>query len=106
MDVSTSRILTPARIVVLTPTVILIGSLAYLRFAARRETVPVPAGAKAGGLSLEPCDYPIENGNYGRRLRNTCRTGESGRSAVAADRAAGDPDPRPLRPASGADLPP
>ena len=64
MDVSTSRILTPARIVVLTPTVILIGSLAYLRFAARRETVLVPAGAKAGGLSLEPCDYPIENGNY------------------------------------------
>jgi hypothetical protein len=64
MDVSTTRILTPARIVALTPTVILIGSLAYLRFAPRRETVPVPAGAKAGGLSLEPCDYPIENGNY------------------------------------------
>jgi hypothetical protein len=21
-------------------------------------------GSKAGGLSLEPCDYPIENGNY------------------------------------------
>jgi hypothetical protein len=64
MDVSTSRILTPARIVTRTLIVILIGSLAYIRFAPPRETVPVPAGAKARGLSLEPSDYPIEDGNY------------------------------------------
>jgi hypothetical protein len=64
MDVSPSRILTPARLAALTPIVILIGTLAHLRFAPGPETVSVPASAKARGLSLEPCDYPTENCNY------------------------------------------
>ena len=63
MEVLTTPILTPARIVALTPTVILIGSLAHLRFAPGPDPVSVPASAKAGDLSLEPCDYQTENGN-------------------------------------------
>jgi hypothetical protein len=50
MDVSTCRIPTTAGIVDLTPIVILIGSLAHLRFASGPESVSRPAGAKAGRL--------------------------------------------------------
>jgi hypothetical protein len=64
MDVSPSRILTPARLAALTPIVILIDTLAHLPFTPGPETVSVPASAKARGLSLEPCDYPTVNGNY------------------------------------------
>ena len=65
MEVSTTPILTPARIVALTLIVILIGSLAYLRFAPRAETVAVPAGgANAGEPLLERCHYTTEDGNY------------------------------------------
>jgi hypothetical protein len=64
MDVLTSGILTPARIVALTPIVILIGSLLYLRLTPGPKTVCIPANAKSCGLSVEPCDFRTENNNY------------------------------------------
>ncbi len=46
------------------PVALLIGGLAYLRFAPNSDTVSVPEGAKAGDLALQPCDYKTENGSY------------------------------------------
>jgi pimeloyl-ACP methyl ester carboxylesterase len=64
MEAATNRIFTPARIVAFALIAILVGGLAYLRFGSGAESVSVPAGAKAGDLSLERCDYPTENGTY------------------------------------------
>jgi pimeloyl-ACP methyl ester carboxylesterase len=64
MQTPTPRIWTPARIVALALIAILVGGLAYLRFGTGSDPVTVPAGAKAGDLSLEDCDYATENGSY------------------------------------------
>jgi len=64
MNGSTTRILTLTRIVALALIVLLVGGLAYVRFAPKPATVSVLAGAKTGDLILEACDYPTENGNY------------------------------------------
>ena len=57
-------ILRPGRVVALALIAVLIGGLLYLRFAPGDGPVSVPAGAKAGDLVLEPCEYPTENGSY------------------------------------------
>jgi pimeloyl-ACP methyl ester carboxylesterase len=38
--------------------------LAYLRFASDGRAVSVPAGAKAGQMTLHPCRYGTEQGSY------------------------------------------
>ena len=42
-----------------------VAGLAYLRFAPDADQVSVPAGAKAGDLILEHCNYATESGSYG-----------------------------------------
>ena len=61
---STPRIATSARIVAVVVMALLAATLAYLRLAARVEAVSVPAGASAGDLILQPCDYLTEKGTY------------------------------------------
>lgn len=63
-DAPRTRGFTPARIVALVISAILVAALAYLRFAPGSAAVSVPAGAKAGQLSLKPCTYATESGGY------------------------------------------
>jgi pimeloyl-ACP methyl ester carboxylesterase len=58
------RVFTPARIVALGLIGLAIFGLAYLRLAPDGDEVSVPAGAKAGDIILESCDYATEDGNY------------------------------------------
>jgi len=58
------RVLTPGRLVALVLMAVLVGSLAYVRFGRESDPVSVPAGAKAGDLILERCDYQTEDGAY------------------------------------------
>ena len=55
--------MTRARIAALVVIAVLVGGLAYLRFAPD-DTVSVPAGAKAGELTLKSCDVATEDGSY------------------------------------------
>jgi pimeloyl-ACP methyl ester carboxylesterase len=64
MQPPTTRSFTPARIVALALIAVVVGGLAYLRFAPDSGAVSVPEGAKAGDLILEQCDYATENGSY------------------------------------------
>jgi pimeloyl-ACP methyl ester carboxylesterase len=64
MDSNSTRIWTPARVVALALIAVLIAGLSYLRFGTGSEPVSVPAGAKAGDLTLEDCDYATEKGTY------------------------------------------
>jgi hypothetical protein len=60
---STPRILTVSRIIGLVAIGLVVAGLAYLRFAPDGE-VSVPEGAHAGQLTLEPCHYATEDGDY------------------------------------------
>jgi pimeloyl-ACP methyl ester carboxylesterase len=53
-----------ARITGLILIVIVALGLAYLRLASGGDTVSVPAGAKAGQLTLHPCHYGTDAGSY------------------------------------------
>jgi uncharacterized membrane protein YdfJ with MMPL/SSD domain/pimeloyl-ACP methyl ester carboxylesterase len=64
MDAPTTRIFRPARIVALALIALAAVALAYLRFAPGDTPVSVPAGVKAGELTLRPCTYATENGSY------------------------------------------
>jgi pimeloyl-ACP methyl ester carboxylesterase len=64
MHASTTRTFTPARIVALALIALLVVGLGYLRFAPDSGSVSVPAGAEAGDLVLEDCDYATEAGAY------------------------------------------
>ena len=64
MDDPTTRILRPARIVALALIGLAVLGLAYLRFASDGDSVSVPAGGKAGDLTLERCNYATEDGSY------------------------------------------
>ena len=64
MDTPTTRIFTPARIVALAVIALAVGGLASLRLSSGDDSLSVPAGAKAGDLVLEPCDYATEEGSY------------------------------------------
>ena len=55
-------VITPGRIVALVLLLAAVAGLAYLRFGP--DSVPVPAGAKAGDVILERCDYGTEDGSY------------------------------------------
>jgi hypothetical protein len=63
MNVQKHRILGPARIVALVLIAVVLAGLAYLRFAPE-TTISVPAGAKAGDLTLTSCTYATEDGDY------------------------------------------
>jgi len=58
-----TRVFTPGRIVALLLIGVTVAGLAYLRFAPD-DGVSVPAGAKAGQLTLESCSYDTEKGSY------------------------------------------
>jgi pimeloyl-ACP methyl ester carboxylesterase len=60
----TARILTPGRIVALLLIAAAVGGLAYVAFGRGTDSVSVPAGARAGDLILERCDYATEDGSY------------------------------------------
>ncbi len=55
---------TPARIVALALIALLVGGLAFIRFAPDGGSVSVPDGATAGDLVLEDCEYATEDGAY------------------------------------------
>jgi uncharacterized membrane protein YdfJ with MMPL/SSD domain/pimeloyl-ACP methyl ester carboxylesterase len=57
------RVFTPARIVALVVIGFLVVGLTYLAFKPG-DAVAVPAGAKAGDLTLKPCSYATEKGSY------------------------------------------
>ena len=59
-----ARAFTPARIVALALIALAVAGLAYLRFAPDAGRSSVPAGARAGDLTLEQCYYATENGSY------------------------------------------
>jgi hypothetical protein len=61
---TTTRILRPARIVALVLIALAVLALGYLRFAPGKGAIAVPAGAKAGDLTLKPCRYSTEAGSY------------------------------------------
>jgi pimeloyl-ACP methyl ester carboxylesterase len=56
--------ITPGRIVALILIAAAVAGLAYLRFGPGDDSVSVPAGAKAGDLILERCEYGTEDGSY------------------------------------------
>jgi pimeloyl-ACP methyl ester carboxylesterase len=60
---NTTRVFTLSRIVALIVIAAAVGGLAYLRFSPD-DPVSVPSGAKAGDLTLEPCTYATEDGDY------------------------------------------
>jgi pimeloyl-ACP methyl ester carboxylesterase len=64
MEAPTTRILGPARIVALALLALLVLGLAYLRFGREAGSISVPAGARAGELTLKPCRYATEKGDY------------------------------------------
>ncbi|HXV34748.1 MAG TPA: alpha/beta fold hydrolase [Gaiellaceae bacterium] len=64
METPATRTYTPARVVALALVALAIAGLAYLRFASDAGPVSVPAGAQAGDLILDNCDYATENGSY------------------------------------------
>jgi pimeloyl-ACP methyl ester carboxylesterase len=57
------RLFTPGRIVALALIALVVAGLGYLRFAPS-DSITVPAGAQAGDLTLERCDYATEDGAY------------------------------------------
>jgi pimeloyl-ACP methyl ester carboxylesterase len=59
-----TRRFTPVRIVGLAATVVLLLGLIYLRVSSSPATVSIPRDAHAGQLTMHPCTYPTENGNY------------------------------------------
>ena len=58
------RALTKSRIAGLMLIAVLALGLAYLGLASSSNAVSVPAGAKAGQLTLSPCHYGTEKGSY------------------------------------------
>jgi pimeloyl-ACP methyl ester carboxylesterase len=60
---STPRIFTVSRIIGLLAIGLVVAGLAYLHFAPDGE-VSVPEGARAGQLTLDPCHYATEDGDY------------------------------------------
>ena len=64
MDTRTARLFTPTRVITLAVIAVVVLGLAYFRFAPGASPVSVPAGAKAGALSLNPCSYVSENRSY------------------------------------------
>jgi pimeloyl-ACP methyl ester carboxylesterase len=64
MEASQRRILGPGRVVAVALIALVVLGLGYLHFGSGSDPVSVPAGAKAGDLILEDCDYATEKGSY------------------------------------------
>jgi pimeloyl-ACP methyl ester carboxylesterase len=64
MDVRSTRMLPPARLVALALIALVVWGLVSLRLDRDPEPLAVPDGAAAGDLALEPCTYPTEDGPY------------------------------------------
>ena len=64
MEAPATPIFSPARVVALVLIALAVLGLASLRFASGDDSVSVPAGAKAGDLILERCDYAAEGRSY------------------------------------------
>jgi pimeloyl-ACP methyl ester carboxylesterase len=64
MEALTTKPFGPARIAALVLIAIAVSALAYVRFGHDHSTVSVPAGVHAGELTLKPCSYATERGNY------------------------------------------
>jgi uncharacterized membrane protein YdfJ with MMPL/SSD domain/pimeloyl-ACP methyl ester carboxylesterase len=62
--VQRKRVLTPSRIVGLVLIALVVLGLGYARTASGDHRVSVPAGAKAGDLTLKPCSYATDKGSY------------------------------------------
>ena len=62
--VGPARTFTRGRIVALALIGLAVLGLAYLRLGSGADPVSVPAGAQAGDLILDPCDYATEDGSY------------------------------------------
>ena len=54
----------PARIVAFIAVALAVLGLAYLHLSSGDDRVSVPDGARAGELTLEPCNYATERGDY------------------------------------------
>jgi pimeloyl-ACP methyl ester carboxylesterase len=61
---SRTPLLTPARVATLVVVAVLAMALGLLRLTSVTDQVSVPAGASAGELVLEPCEYAGENGSH------------------------------------------
>jgi pimeloyl-ACP methyl ester carboxylesterase len=64
MKTHASKPLGPARIVAFILVALAVLGLAYLHFASGDDRVSVPAGARAGQLTMKPCTYATERGDY------------------------------------------
>src|SRR5215210_1248478 len=64
MQARTNRPVGPARIAAFVLVALAAIGVAVVHFASRDDRVSVPAGAHAGQLTLEPCDYDTERGSY------------------------------------------
>jgi uncharacterized membrane protein YdfJ with MMPL/SSD domain/pimeloyl-ACP methyl ester carboxylesterase len=58
------RVLTPSRVVGLVLIALVALGLGYVHMASADRPVSVPAGAKAGALTLKPCSYATAKGSY------------------------------------------
>jgi pimeloyl-ACP methyl ester carboxylesterase len=58
----TTRVFPPTRIVALATIGVVVLGLAYFRFAPGESPVSVPAGAKAGDLTMQACTFQTESG--------------------------------------------
>jgi pimeloyl-ACP methyl ester carboxylesterase len=67
---SKDRTWTPGRIIALLAIAVVAAGLAHARFAHPAGWAAVPAGARAGQLTLKPCTYPTETGD----VRADCGT--------------------------------
>jgi pimeloyl-ACP methyl ester carboxylesterase len=63
-NVQAARVFTLGRVFALALIGLVVLGLAYLRFGLGDDPVSVPAGANAGDLILEDCEYETENGSY------------------------------------------
>ena len=98
------RAFTWARIVALLVIIVLLTGLTYLRVSSSPETVSVPQGAHAGQLTMHACTYATEQGAMPADCGTLVVPENRAELEVAADRAAGDPDPGSLIPSIGANL--
>ena len=103
-DVTRKRALTPGRFIGLLLIGLVVLGLGYLRVSSA-DAVSVPAGAKAGDLTLKPCTLRNRGRRLHGRLRDARRAREPGRPAVAAHRPAGEAHPRHVGRPGRADLP-
>ena len=56
------RIYNPSRIVALVVIGVILFGLTYIRFASGDAAISVPAGAKAGDLTMHACTFATEQG--------------------------------------------